>query len=752
MDYKKIGESYFIFIYVLKNILINVFQFELSKDEYIIDFFKNLEQALNDNSKNTILWDKLKTHLNNYSVYFNHINKLNNNKFNNTIVDFEQFKNEIKYKKPFKEIINNPGYINFKTMLLLIHKSWNNFIRHNLIKNQNNLPDLKFDENEKNFLNKFYKIGHISNIKDIEIINKYLYFLSFFISKEIINKFINSYITKKFKPKSLKSEIIKNPNQYLLDKQQEYDENKQYCKWLKNKIINEYETIDIDNQSYKKEERKNKEKNLHNLIFRVFIFHINKWNKDINHKYKLKTKYSYDISKQNIGYTFNEKRTYSNLAPNKIFIYNKYLLPINIDIKNICEYYNKKNDMDIFKYENFNELFSEIINKCVEYETKIRDSKKNNENNKELITEIYKKYNKELSINIKKIIKNNQNWETITEKNKVFSKDEFIASLNGIRKKINNDFLWFLKLSSSFFDKEEIKKNFKFKSSNPDWKLFLKSIDYYSYNILSKKRDKNSNTIDDILKKINNENIINSWEKIKQIDMQQNIDDNWLNLKQEINNLKSQLWHYYEQNKLMNNNVDQNDNNAKFIIDKKTFKKILKKVNKKESLNLKEKLNLYLKYNINGYIVQDFIKKDFKEILKKFIDNKSEDDFFEDIYEYLYSVKDKQNYCSSQELEQKRDNIKPWEIFKNKFSFLKKINEINNDNIPLYDQYLDWNIKSIIINEFNNIDNFFESYGKCIDTLRDDNSDEFKKIRHPFSSKASFKDIVKIIKKQNNFN
>ncbi len=35
------GESYFIFVYVLKNILINIFQCELKQDEYIINFFKN---------------------------------------------------------------------------------------------------------------------------------------------------------------------------------------------------------------------------------------------------------------------------------------------------------------------------------------------------------------------------------------------------------------------------------------------------------------------------------------------------------------------------------------------------------------------------------------------------------------------------------------------------------------------------------------------------------------------------------------
>lgn len=739
MDYKKIGESYFIFIYVLKNILNNIFQFELSKDECIVDFFKNLENALNNNSKNTILWDKLKIYLNNYSIYFNHINKLNNNKFNNTIVDFEQFKKEIQHKKPLKEIINNHAYINFKTMLLLINKSWNNFIRHNLIKYQNNLPDLKFDENEENFLNEFYKIGHNSNIKDIEIINKYLYFLSFFISKEIINKFINSYISKKYIPKSLKTEIIKNPNQYLLDDQQEYDENKQYCKWLKNKIIDEYNNIDINNQSYKKKERKNKEKSLHNLIFKVFIFHINKWNKETDHKYKLKTKYSYDVSKQNIGYTLNEKRTYSNLAQNKIFIYNKYFLPINIDVKNLCEYYNK-NNKDIFQYKNFNELFNEIITKCKEYENKIEDSKN------------YVEYNQELSINIKRIIKNNQNWSQIT-KNKVLYEEGFIASLNGIRKKINNDFLWFLKLSSNFFDKEKIKNDFKFKSSNHNWKLFLKSIDNYFYNILSNKRYISSNTIDNILKQVNNKTIINSWDKIKQIDMRKNIDDNWLNLIQETKNLKSQLWNYYKQNKQMKNNFDQKNNNAKFIIDKKTFIQILKVVHKNEPLNLRGKINLYLKYNINGHIVEDFIKNNFKNILNNFINNKkSEDDFFKDIYKYLYSIKNIQKYCMSQEIKQKPEKIKPWKVFKNKFNFLKNIKQIYNNNIPLYDQYLDWNIKSIIINEFNNIDNFFESYGKCICYTLKENADEFKKIRHPFSYKIQFKDIVKLIKNKNNFN
>lgn len=745
MYYKAKGESYFVFVYVLKNILINIFQCELKQDEYIINFFKNLEQVLNDESSKNVNWDKFKIYLKNYSIYFNHINKLNNNKFTNSVVDFEEFKNNIKYLKPTKEIINDQNYINFKTMLLLITKSWDNFIRNNFVKDQNNLPDFVLDDKEEFFLNQFFKTINNSNENNIDIFQKYLYFLSFFISKEIVNNFINSFIKQEYRPKSLKNEIIKNPSQYLLDDQQEYDENKQYCIWLKNKIIDEYNTINVEH--YDKKERKNKQHSLYTLIFKVFSFHINKWNKNIKDKYKLKTKYSYDISRQNIGYTFNKKRTYSNLPPNKIFIYKEKLLPINIDIKNICEYYNKKG-LDIFKYENFEELFKQIVYLCESYEKKVENLKNKDDKDNKFQEKIWN----ELNEKIYQIIKNDPNWTRKCENKKNISEKEFIAALNGIRTKIDNDFLWFLKLSINFFNRDKINKEFKYKDSNSDWKSFLKYIDAYYYDILSNKKNRFANKIDNILKDINNEKIQKSWETIKAININEDIDNNLLNLQHQIDNLKSQLWEHYVSIKVMNQTNNQ-DNKAKFIIDKKTFKLILKKVFKNESLSFKKKLELYLNYRVNNIFVKKFINNDFKYILNNFINgNKTEDDFFEDIHRYLYSKKNKNNDQANiaQVSNQKPNDINPWEIFKNKFNFLKDIVEIKREKISLYDQYLDSQIKNIIIKEFENIDDFFKSYGECICSLQNYDQEKFKKIRHPFSYNLNFNEIVEIIKNNSN--
>lgn len=604
-------KNYLFFHYIILGGTINrIFGFPVNK---VKELSKSLENIINHKIKD--INKDFKLILRKLSNYWNTI------KFKKEFYDLEiNFNNIFKYlnnnneideeaKKEFKKVISIINIICAETSFrhLLAHKE----------KIEVNFNKVSKENKEiEEFLNKTIKIENIT------LAHKYFYFISNFVNNKIINELVQMF-DHSFRLYGDKCNDIR-MSYYLFNYEISWDETNPICQNFKNLLIDKIkdfnEKFNKKNKNNDKQEYKSSLKIISNLIFKILRFHCHKYNEEKSGDYVLILKNSSEYDESNTidnriqAMKLNQRR-YKNLCPNTIYFVKKinkqelkegkknWIVEKNTTIKNVWNFYNHK-EYDLFNYDDFLTFIENEIIKIQEYKKETKED-----------LEGYKK---------DKYLENQE--KKLTEK----QTENLLKRLEGTRKKYNDDFIWFLKLSKKFIENKEINNNPENKESKNIIKLkkiLHKSCISLLNNFQTKVIDDFKENVRNLLKKINekyNKKLILDIEnKLKNL---KNKEDAFL-LYEQIISLSKKYFNI--------KNIDRN-----FLLDKKEYNILINKSLEKGTLKEKIRLFYYFK-NSNKKPINILIKNNIKVIIKNFISDKSNinnEQLFREIYQEIYNI------------------------------------------------------------------------------------------------------------------
>lgn len=600
----------------------------------------------------------------------------------------------------------------------LLKKSYQNNYRnmnsHGKIVSNNKKTDFIFftlDDKQKDYLLNFWKKINVDN-QNIKYDDKiYFFFLSFFVKKNIINEYLSL-----IKNKNLLidySPFINNVSNFHFQNKIYWDEQNPVCKNFKITLLENIKKIN-KLESLSKDEYKEQKRIIETNIFKLLQFHVNEFNKNKNNneygKLIMSNSSDYDNFKLDYNNWISGKRTYKLLRRNAIYFIDciqnskkriKYIInPFYISIKIILKFYGccDETKRNIFVYKDFENLISSIWNNIPKYTKYKQDSL----NKKPFSYEF-------LKCDLCRFTKDNN----IKNENKKIKNAKInINLLEGNRRKINDEFIWFLKLSK-FFVKNH-KKN-------------------------SLKQNEINNLKLELLNQQNNINTLNciAFQKIKDKIKDEEIKNNILIKEKEINKItkpekkQREIYKFFKSLNNLSNNVFKESKDAiiDFLLDKKEYQNLL---NKSFIINsFEEKVKLFLNF-ISEKNRKVLIKQDIYDYLESFVSSKNIDknltNFFKKLYVLIWS-NDKLYESSNKSLfdysikfnnrfkmfnKYKYDNKKPLEKYLYyDFNLIKKCKNFYNDNNTQYSSF-DWVVEQFILyyNEFQSI--FLDIESLCV--------------------------------------
>lgn len=654
---------------------------------FIKDLFKFQEMEMN---KNHSKLKRLYSIINNLHNFVKNVKTIDNKPCDEDIlqIDFKVLKNyinDIFLKNNNKFILqpNSSEYNNFENLLIVIRLLkgankvyYRNFFAHLYKSNNRKKDEIIVNKKEKIeliYLEEFYDDNYKQTNGDIKDMH-YFFFLSFFIKKNILNDYLSILRNNNLK---IDSPFRQNISNFHFQNRTIWNNQSPICNNFKNNLIKSKNYVIEKNESLTKEEYKKQKNIIEGQIFKILHFHVNQFNlkleknkNKIVEKIILKNSSEYDNFKEESINWKEGKRTYNKLQKNIIYFIsnepktnkriNKKIHPYFIGMKNILKFFGccQETKKSIFKYEDFEEFMNktlkEIFNKWTKNNISIEKQ--------------------QFDFNIYKCdkCKNSVSDENVDNNKRINKSDNIktislIKKLEGNRKKINNDFVWFLKISklNIFIEKQKTQNNYQ-------------KINKLKKQLLNNKFDlKNTfeqNEFKELIDNINNQKIKEEFnKKIKNL---KNL-ENPKKFHSLILKLTSMGNRYFNCN---NNNNENNKSNPSWVLsllNKNEYHLLLMKSLKYN--NLQKKIKLFLDFKSSNYE-----NKQIKEIIKgnnelyNFLNSYanhhnqeqlSNDEFFYKLYELTYDIKEK-------DLQQQENNKKDYlELFKKHFKIIKNEEE-----------------------------------------------------------------------------